>query len=119
MNRLKQKPYVIGIVLGALALVFGAIMLAKPSTAEAPRLEQNLPADTVGFVQVSNLRAQALNIIESEAWRAFSRENQSASSLFMIAVNHTGALDATYALALLGTETGADGKLRPGFVLVA
>lgn len=119
MDRLKRKPYVIGLVLGALALVFGGIMLAMPSKAEAPRLEQNLPADTVGFVQVSNLRAQALNIIESEAWRAFSRENQSASSLFMIAVNHTGALDATYALALLGTETGADGNPQPGFVLVA
>jgi len=116
---LKRKPYVIGIVLGALVLAFGAIMLAKPSKAEAPRLEQKLPADTVGFVQVSDLRAQALNIIESEAWRAFSRENQSASALFMMAVNHTGALDASYALALLGTETGADGNPQPGFVLVA
>ncbi len=119
MERLKQKPYVVGMVLGALVLAFGALMLAMPSKAEAPRLEQKLPADTVGFVQVSNLRAQALNIIESEAWRAFSRENQSASSLFMIAVNHTGALDASYALALLGTETGADGNPQPGFVLVA
>ena len=119
MNRLKRKPYVVGMVLGALVLAFGAIKFALPSVAEAPRLEQNLPADTVGFVQVSNLRAQALNIIESEAWRAFSRENQSASSLFMVAVNHTGALDASYALALLGTETGADGNPRPGFVLVA
>ena len=119
MERLKRKPYVVGIILGALVLAFGAIMLAKPSKAEAPRLEQKLPADTVGFVQVSNLRAQALNIIESEAWRAFSRENQSASALFMMAVNHTGALDASYALALLGTETGADGNPQPGFVLVA
>ena len=119
MDRLKRKPYIVGMVLGALALAFGALMFAMPSKAEAPRLEQKLPADTVGFVQVSDLRAQALNIIESEAWRAFSRENQSASSLFMIAVNHTGALDASYALALLGAETGADGNPKPGFVLVA
>lgn len=119
MNRLKRKPYLVGMVLGALVLVFGAVMFAMPSEAEAPRLERNLPADTVGFVQVSNLRAQALNIIESEAWRAFSRENQSASSLFMMAVNHTGALDASYALALLGVEQGADGSPKPGFVLVA
>lgn len=119
MDRLKRKHYVVGMVLGALLLAFGALMVAMPSKAEAPRLEQKLPADTVGFVQVSNLRAQALNIIETEAWRAFSRENQSASALFMMAVNHTGALDASYALALLGAETGADGNPQPGFVLVA
>jgi hypothetical protein len=105
-------------VLGALALVFGALMLAKPSAAEAPRLEQYLPSDTVGFVQVSNLRAQALNIVESEAWRALSRENQSASSLMMMAVNHAGALDASYAVALLGTEADEKGNPRPALVLV-
>lgn len=118
MNRLKRKPYVVGMVLGALALVFGAVMLAKPSAAEAPRLEQYLPADAVGFVQVSHLRAQALHIIESEAWRAFSRENQSASSLLMMGLNHANVLDASYAVALLGTEADERGNPRPAIVLV-
>ncbi len=118
MNRLKRKSFVVGIILGALALVFGVVMLAKPSKAEAPRLEAYLPSDTVGFVQVSDLRAQALHIIESEAWRAFSQENQSASSLMMMALNHANVLDASYAVALLGTEADEKGNPRPAFVLV-
>lgn len=119
MNRLKRKPYIIGLLAGAMLIAFAAWRFAMPSAAEAPRLEQYLPAETVAFVQVSNLRAQALHIIDSEAWGAFSRENQSASSLFMMTVNHTGALDASYALALVGVEAGADGNPQPGFVIVA
>ncbi|HEV3470172.1 MAG TPA: DUF3352 domain-containing protein [Pyrinomonadaceae bacterium] len=114
MNRLKRKPYVFGAAAAALVLGLAALQLARPSRAESPRLERFLPADTVGFVEVNDLRAQAVRVIESEAWREFSKENQAASSLFMMAANHAGALDASYALALVGA--GADG---PRFVVVA
>jgi hypothetical protein len=114
VNRLKRKPYIIGILVGALVLALAAMQFARPSKAESPRLERFLPADAVGFVQVNDLRSQALRIIESEAWREFSKENAAASSLFMIAANHAGVLDASYAVALLGAN--AEG---PQFVLVA
>src|ERR671920_1801145 len=77
-----------------------------------------LPADTVGFVEVNDLRAQALKVIESEAWREFTKENSAASSLFMIGANHAGALDASYAVALLGVAPTEDGKPEPQFVVV-
>ena len=114
MNRLKRKHYIIGVLAGVLVLALVAVQLARPSKAESPRLERFLPADAVGFVQVNDLRSQALRIIESEAWREFSRENAAASSLFMMAANHAGVLDASYAVALLGAD--ADG---PQFALVA
>ncbi|MDQ3803907.1 MAG: DUF3352 domain-containing protein, partial [Acidobacteriota bacterium] len=114
MNRLKRKPYIFGIAAAALVVTVAALQFARPSRAESPRLERFLPADAVGFVEVNDLRAQAVRVIESEAWREFSRENQAASSLFMIAANHAGVLDASYALALVGA--GADG---PQFVVVA
>ncbi len=120
MNSLKRKPILFGLSAAALLLVLAAWQFASPSSAEAPRLERLLPADTVGFVQVNNLRAQALKVIESDAWREFTKENQSASSLFLMTANHTGALDASYALALLGAgATEGEGKPQPEFVLVA
>jgi hypothetical protein len=116
---LKRKPFLFGAAAAALLLVFAAWQFASPSAAESPRLEKFLPADAVGFVQVNNLRAQALKVIESDAWREFTKENQAASSLFMMTANHTGALDASYALALLGIEAADGAKPQPQFVLVA
>ncbi|HVF54633.1 MAG TPA: DUF3352 domain-containing protein [Pyrinomonadaceae bacterium] len=115
---MKRKPFVVGIAAVALVLGLAAWQFARPSAAEGARLERYLPADTIGFVQANNLRAQALNVIESEAWRAFTKENQSASSLFMIGANHMGVLDASYAVALVGMS-GEGGKPHPEFVLVA
>jgi hypothetical protein len=120
VNRLKRKPFLFGAAGAAVLLVAAAWMFASPSAAEAPRLERLLPAETVGFVQVNNLRAQALKIMESDAWRELSKENQAASSLFMMGANHTGALDASYALALVGMDAAeGDRKPQPQFVLVA
>src|SRR5688572_24662122 len=106
----------------AAALVLAGVaaaQFAQPTKAVNPRLERLLPADTVGFVEVNDLRAQALKVIESEAWREFSKENSSASSLFMIGANHMRALDASYAVALLGVAAGESGKPEPQFVVVA
>lgn len=119
MNRLKRKPYIFGIAAAVLVVAFAALQFARPSRAESPRLERHLPAETVGFVEVNDLRAQALRVIESEAWREFSRENQTASSLFMMAANHAGALDASYALALVGAGADGRGGAEPQFVVVA
>src|SRR5205085_12034073 len=47
------------------------------------------------------------------------KENQAASSLFMMTANHTGALDASYAVALLGLGAGEDGRPAPQFAVVA
>jgi hypothetical protein len=119
MERLKSKSF---ILFAAAALVLAGVaaaQLAQPTKAVNPRLERLLPADTVGFVEVTDLRAQALKIIESEAWREFSKENSSASSLFMIGANHAGILDASYAMALLGVGSGESGKPEPQFVIVA
>ncbi|HVF67444.1 MAG TPA: DUF3352 domain-containing protein [Pyrinomonadaceae bacterium] len=118
MERLKSKTFIIA---AAALLVVGlvAVQFARPTKAENPRLERFLPADAVGFVEVNDLRAQALKIIESEAWREFSKENSAASSLFMIGANHAGALDASYALALLGVAAGEDGRPEPQFAVVA
>ena len=119
MERLKSRPFLIGLAAVALVAAFAAVQLARPSKAENPRLERFLPADTVGFLEVNDLRAQALKVIESEAWREFSKENSAASSLFMIGANHAGALDASYAVALLGVANTEDGKPEPQFVVVA
>ena len=119
MNRLKSKPFMIGLGVVALAIALAAIQFARPSRAESPRLERYLPADTVGFVEVNDLRAQALKVIDSEVWREFTKENEAASSLFMIGANHAGALDASYAVALLGVGAGASGHPEPQFVLIA
>ncbi|HEX8499508.1 MAG TPA: DUF3352 domain-containing protein [Pyrinomonadaceae bacterium] len=119
MERLKSKTFII-VAVAALAVVgVAAARFALPTKAENPRLERLLPADTVGFVEVNDLRAQALKVIESEAWREFSKENSAASSLFMIGANHAGALDASYAVALLGVGAGEAGKPEPQFVVVA
>lgn len=119
MERLKRKSFIIGAGVVALALLLAVVQFARPSKAESPRLERYMPADTVGFVEVNDLRSQALHVIESEAWREFTRENQSASSLFMMGANHAGVLDASYAVALLGVGAGADGRPEPQFALVA
>ena len=120
MERLKSKGF---IMFAAAALVLAGVaaatQFARATKAENPRLERLLPADTVGFVEVNDLRAQALKVIESEAWREFSKENSAASSLFMIGANHAGALDASYAIALLGVAPNADGKPEPQFAIVA
>jgi hypothetical protein len=102
----------------ALAIALAAIQFARPSRAESPRLERYLPANTVGFVEVNDLRSQALKVIDSEAWREFTKENEAASSLFMMGANHAGALDASYAVALLGVGEGASGHPEPQFVLI-
>src|SRR5215216_6489927 len=120
MERLKSKSFILfAAAVFALAGVAAAVEFARPTKAVNPRLERLLPADTVGFVEVNDLRAQALKVIESEAWREFSRENSAASSLFMIGANHAGALDASYAVALLGVGANEAGKPEPQFVVVA
>ena len=118
MRRLKSKPVVVGALAGALVLTFAAWRFASPSAAEAPRLERYLPAETVGFVEVNNLRTQAIKIMDSEAWRAFADQNQAASTFFMMAANHAGVLDASYAVALIGISSNAEGAPAPQFVLV-
>jgi hypothetical protein len=119
VGRLKRKTYVLGLVAALLVVGAAVVRFARPTKAESPRLERYLPADTVGFVEVNDLRAQALKVIDSEAWREFTKENEAASSLFMMAANHTGALDASYAVALLGVGANAEGKREPQFVVVA
>lgn len=120
MERLKSKRFIL--FAAAVLMLAGVAAVAeftRPTKAQNPRLERLLPADTVGFVEVNDLRAQALKVIESEAWREFSRENSAASSLFMIGANHAGALDASYAVALLGVEPTEGGKPEPQFAVVA
>jgi hypothetical protein len=120
VERLKSKSFILfAATVLVLAGVAAAVEFARPTKAENPRLERYLPADTVGFVEVNDLRAQALKIIESEAWREFSKENSAASSLFMIGANHAGALDASYAVAMIGVGSGDAGKPEPQFVVVA
>ena len=119
MERLRRKPYLFGIAAAAIVLGLAAMQFARPSRAENPRLEKYLPADAVGFIQVNDLRAQALKIIESEAWREFTKQNQAASSLFMMTANHAGALDASYAVALLGAGQDAEGRRHPDVVMIA
>src|SRR5688500_9812940 len=109
MERLKSKSFILFAAAVLVLAGVAAARLAQPTKAENLRLERMLPADTVGFVQVTDLREQALKVIESEAWREFSKENSAASSLFMIGANHAGALDASYALALLGVGNNAEG----------
>jgi len=118
VERLKSKSFIIFAAAVLVLAGVAAAKLARPTKAENPRLERLLPADTVGFVEVTDLRAQALKVIESEAWREFSKENSAASSLFMIGANHAGTLDASYALALLGVAPNEAGKPEPQFVIV-
>ncbi len=118
MERLKSKSFILFAVAVLVLVGVAAAQLVPTTKAVNPRLERLLPADTVGFVEVNDLRAQALKVIESEAWREFSKENSAASSLFMIGANHAGALDASYAIALLGVGNTEDGKPEPQFAVV-
>lgn len=118
MERLKSKSFILFAAAVLVLAGVAAAQLAQTTKAENPRLERLLPVDTVGFVEVTDLRAQALKVIESEAWREFSKENSAASSLFMIGANHTGTLDASYAVALLGVGTGEAGRPEPQLVLI-
>jgi hypothetical protein len=119
VEKLKSKSFILFAAAVLVLVGVAAAQFAQPTKAENPRLERLLPADTIGFVEVSDLRAQALKVIESEAWREFSKENSAASSLFMIGANHAGALDASYAVALLGVHPTEEGKPEPQFVIVA
>ncbi len=120
MRSLKRNPFLFGIIVGAMVLGLTAWKFAMPTAAESPRLERYLPAETIGFVEVNNLRAQALQVLDSEAWRAFTKDNQAASALVMMGANHTGVLDASYALALVGVSgEGAASARQPQFVLIA
>jgi hypothetical protein len=119
VERLKRKSFIIATAVALLVVGFVAVQFARPTKAQNPRLERFVPTNAVGFVEVNDLRAQALKVIESEAWREFTKENSTASSLFMIGANHAGALDASYAVALLGVENTEDGKPEPQFVVVA
>jgi hypothetical protein len=119
VERLKRKSFIIVAAVALLVVGLVAVRFAQPTKAENPRLERFIPSDAVGFIEVNDLRAQALKVIESEAWREFAKENSAASSLFMIGANHAGALDASYAVALLGTGADEAGKPEPQFVIVA
>src|SRR5215210_7993772 len=118
VERLKTKSFILFAAVVLVLVGVAAAQFAQPTKAVIPRLERLLPADTVGFVEVNDLRAQALKVIESEAWREFSKENSAATSLFMIGANHAGALDASYAIALLGVGPAEDGRPEPQFVVV-
>src|SRR5215831_1102762 len=111
------KSLIIVLTIGFLFVVFAAWRLAVTSKAETPHLERYLPASTIGFVQVHDLRQQTLHIAESDAWKEFSKTNPTATSLFLIGANHTSVLDASYALALTGV-TLKDGKPEPSFALI-
>jgi hypothetical protein len=118
VEKLKSKSFILFAAAVLVLVGVAAAQLVPTTKAVNPRLERLLPADTVGFVEVNDLRAQALKVIESEAWREFSKENSAASSLFMIGANHAGALDASYAIAMLGVVPTEDGKPEPQFVIV-
>lgn len=118
MKRFDKKSVAAIGVTGLALLAVVAWQFAMPSRAEAPHLERYLPANTIAFVQVHDLRAQALNVADSEAWHEFAKTNPSASSLFLIGANHAGILDASYALALTGV-TIRDGQPHANVALIA
>ena len=114
----KYKQLVVVLAVGILVIGIAAGKFALTSKAEAPHLEKYLPATTLAFVQVYDLRAQTVHIAESEAWKEYSKTNPTAASLFLIGANHTGILDASYAIAITGLTIN-NGKPEPNFALVA
>src|SRR5581483_6260673 len=112
-----RKSLLVILSVGVLVIGLAAWKFAASSKAEAPHLERYLPASTIGFVQVYNLRAQTLNIAESDAWKEYSKTNPTATSLLLMGANHAGLLDASYAVALTGVNI-VNGKPEPGFALV-
>ena len=118
MSIKRKKSILLAIVIACFTIGIIAWQFTKPSSADPPHLEKFLPARTVGFVQAHDLRAQALKIADSEAWQALLLQNPTASPLFLMGANHSGILDASYALALLGVELQQD-RPHPQAVLVA
>ena len=114
----KLKSLFIILTICLLVVGVAAWKFAVTSRAEAPHMERYLPATTLAFVQVHDLREQTLHIAESDAWKEFSKSNPSASGLFLIAANHTGLLDASYAIAITGVNV-SKGKPEPNFALIA
>ena len=86
MNRLKRKPYLFGIGAAVLVLALVAAQFARPSRAESPRLERFLPADAVGFVQVNDLRAQALRVIATRTTQPARCKPRSTSTALYAAI---------------------------------
>jgi hypothetical protein len=118
MSIKRKKTILLVSIVACFTIGIIAWQFTKPSSADPPHLEKFLPARTVGFVQAHDLRAQALKIADSEAWQALLAENPTASPLFLMGANHSGILDASYALALLGVEFQRELPL-PQAVLVA
>jgi len=114
----KFKSLFIILTIGLLVVGVAAWKFAVPSRAEAPHMERYLPATTLAFIQVHDLREQTLHIADSDAWKEFSKTNPSASSLFLMAANHTGLLDASYAIAVTGVNVN-NGQPQPSFALIA
>lgn len=109
------------ILLSAVILIGSSLTASwfvSRSAAPAHRLERYLPSDTIAFIEVLDLRTLALRIAESDAWQQFARANPTATSAFLIGVNHAGILDAGYAAALLMSRS-PDGQASPEIVLVA
>jgi hypothetical protein len=110
------------LVLLSTAILTGGIAttswVVSRASSEQPMLERFLPADTIAFVEVSDLRALALRIARSDAWQQFARIHPTATSVFLVGANHSGILDASYALALVASRT-ADGRIFAEPVLVA
>jgi hypothetical protein len=114
----KLKSLFIILTIGLMVVGVAAWKFAVTSRAEAPHMERYLPATTLAFIQVHDLREQTLHIADSDAWKEFSKSNPSASSLFLMAANHTGLLDASYAVAVTGVTVG-NGEPEPNFALIA
>jgi hypothetical protein len=114
----KRRTLSLILVVGLITGGFIAWRFARASSAEAPHLERFLPAGTIGFVQVRNLRAQTLQIADSEAWQELLRQNPTAGPLFLMGANHSGILDASYAVAWLGMEMRDGLQVPKGVLLV-
>lgn len=116
------KPRKKTLILLTVVILIGSGLTASRfvsrSAAAVHRLERYLPADTIAFIEVPDLRTLALRIAESDAWQQFARANPTATSAFLIGANHSGILDAGYAAALL-TSQSPDGHASPELVLVA
>src|SRR5215472_14521807 len=98
----KYKSLLITVTIAVLVVGVVAWKFVGRSRADAPHLERYLPSSTIAFIQVYNLRAETLNIAESDAWKEYSKTNPTATSLLLMGANHAGILDASYALALTG-----------------
>ncbi|MBI3949961.1 MAG: DUF3352 domain-containing protein [Acidobacteria bacterium] len=110
-----RKRVIIGTFI---AVVAALILFWQLGRASSPQMERFLPADTLAFVEAANLSDQALQLVETQAWKALSEASPELTTGFLLGANYSGLLRANVAAALIRLQVN-DKSIEPVAVVLA